>query len=68
TRAATPVPAPTRDSRQVAAVPKGAPDTGVAEPSSDSTTEGALIGGGAAAVLAAGAAVFAVRRRRATGA
>ncbi|SEF16731.1 Tat pathway signal sequence domain protein [Streptomyces sp. Ag109_O5-10] len=65
-RASTP--APTRDSRQVAAVPQGAPDTGVTEPSSDSGSENALIGGGAAAVLAAGATVFAVRRRRATGA
>ncbi|MFJ9561278.1 sortase-dependent protein [Streptomyces fuscichromogenes] len=60
--------APTRDSHQVAAVPRGAADTGVTEPSSDSGTENTLIGGGAAAVLAAGVAVFAVRRRRATGA
>ncbi|MEU0807923.1 sortase-dependent protein [Streptomyces sp. NPDC005970] len=54
---------------QVRAVPKGAPNTGVAEESSGSGAEGALIGGGAAALLAAGgAAVFVVRRRRATGA
>lgn len=66
TRASTPAPA--QDRGQVAAVPQGAPDTGVAEPSSDSGTENALIGGGAAAVLAAGAVVFAARRRRATGA
>ncbi|MEU8713921.1 MULTISPECIES: sortase-dependent protein [unclassified Streptomyces] len=66
TRASTPAPA--RDRGQVAAVPAGAPDTGVAEPSSDSGTENALIGGGAAAVLAAGAVLVTVRRRRATGA
>ncbi|MFJ9347563.1 sortase-dependent protein [Streptomyces sp. NPDC101237] len=66
TQASTPATA--RDRRQVAAVPAGAPDTGVAEPASDSGTENALIGGGAAAVLAAGAVLVTVRRRRATGA
>ena len=51
---------------EVAEVPKGAPDTGVA--SAQSGTDGALIGGGAAAVFAAGGAVFyLVRRRQATG-
>lgn len=54
---------------QVREVPRGAPNTGVAEESSDSGVGAGLIGGGAAGVLVAGgAAVFVVRRRRATGA
>jgi hypothetical protein len=54
---------------QVAAVPKGAPDTGVAPVASHSGADGGLIGGGAAAVLAiGGGAVLLVRRRRAIGA
>ncbi|ADI07106.1 hypothetical protein SBI_03985 [Streptomyces bingchenggensis BCW-1] len=72
---ATAVPTPRDESRQkpadpqVRAVPKGAPNTGVAEESSDSGVGAGLIGGGAAGVLVAGgAAVFVVRRRRATGA
>ncbi|MND04145.1 hypothetical protein D3C83_242830 [compost metagenome] len=54
---------------QVAEVPKGAPNTGVTQTSTDSGNSGALIGGGAAAAFAlGGAAVFVVRRRQATGA
>ncbi|MDW6060090.1 sortase-dependent protein [Streptomyces sp. FXJ1.4098] len=61
--------APEAGRPQVRAVPKGAPNTGVAEESSDSGVGAGLIGGGAAGVLVAGgAAVFVVRRRRATGA
>ncbi|GGX92458.1 hypothetical protein GCM10010510_41970 [Streptomyces anandii JCM 4720] len=67
-----PTTAPTRaPSRgQVAVVPKGAPDTGVAVKTSQSGPDAAVIGGSAAgaALLAGGAAVFVVRRRRATGA
>jgi hypothetical protein len=60
---------PNSGASQVAAVPAGAPDTGVTQTSADSGTPGALIGGGAAAAFAVGgAAVFVVRRRRATGA
>ncbi|MDJ0466960.1 sortase-dependent protein [Streptomyces sp. H27-C3] len=55
------------DPKEVAAVPKGAPDTGVAPVSAQSGAEGGLIGGGAVAVFAAGT-VFLVRRLRATGA
>jgi len=69
----SPVPSaePTRATSpsEVAVVPSGAPDTGVAPESSQSGAEGGLIAGGAAAVFAGGgAAVFLVRRRRATGA
>ncbi|MEV7340051.1 sortase-dependent protein [Streptomyces sp. NPDC093544] len=54
---------------EVAEVPKGAPDTGVAPTAAQSGTDGALIGGGAAAVFAAGGVAFyLVRRRQATGA
>ncbi|MFE9768503.1 sortase-dependent protein [Streptomyces sp. NPDC005808] len=54
---------------EVAEVPKGAPDTGVASASAQSGTDGALIGGGAAAAFAAGGVAFyLVRRRQATGA
>ncbi|MFD5897809.1 sortase-dependent protein [Streptomyces sp. NPDC060366] len=53
---------------QVAVVPKGAPDTGVAPVSAESGTDGALIGAGAAALAVGGAAFVVVRRRRATGA
>ncbi|MFB9351167.1 sortase-dependent protein [Streptomyces heliomycini] len=50
---------------EVAVVPSGAPDTGVA--SAESGADGALIGGSGVAVLTAGrAAVLLVRRRRAT--
>ncbi|MCQ9129454.1 MULTISPECIES: Tat pathway signal sequence domain protein [Streptomyces] len=73
TRAAEPTKAPdaTRAPSdapgQVGVVPRGAADTGVAEPASDG--HGTLIGGGAAAAFAAAGTVFyVVRRRRATGA
>lgn len=49
---------------QVSVVPRGAADTGVAEPASSGTDEG-LIGAGAGAVLLAGGAFLVVRRRRA---
>jgi len=63
-------PVPTRVSpREVAVVPKGAPDTGVALEPAQSGGEGELIGAGAVAVFAVGgAAFFLVRRRRVTGA
>ncbi|MFF9089947.1 sortase-dependent protein [Streptomyces sp. NPDC014991] len=65
-RSAEPTPAPARD--QVEAVPKGAPDTGVTVPATDSGSRDGLIGGTAgAALVLAGGAVFVVRRR-ATGA
>jgi hypothetical protein len=72
-RTATPVPRDESAQKpaepQVREVPRGAPNTGVAEESSDSGVGAGLIGGGAAGVLVAGgAAVFVVRRRRATGA
>lgn len=66
----TPSPVPSRPSTrgQVAVVPNGAPDTGVAPASTGSGSQSTLIGGGAAAVLVGGgAAVLLVRRRRATG-
>ncbi|WP_328484485.1 Tat pathway signal sequence domain protein [Streptomyces sp. NBC_00377] len=70
---ASTVPAPTRDRTdpsavpsQVGVVPRGAADTGVAEPSEG---HGALIGGSAAAVFAvAGTGFYVVRRRRTTAA
>ncbi|MEW1866527.1 Tat pathway signal sequence domain protein [Streptomyces sp. NBC_00669] len=67
--AASPAPTKVAQPSQVAAVPKGAPDTGVAPVASHSGADGGLIGGGAAAALAlGGGAFFLVRRRRATGA
>ncbi|MFD3486696.1 sortase-dependent protein [Streptomyces sp. NPDC058665] len=65
---AVPAPARTRTPSQVAVVPEGAPNTGVAPAASKSGTDSALIGTGAAALVAGGAAVYVVRRRRATGA
>ena len=59
---------PNQAPSQVAAVPAGAPDTGVTPTSTDSGTPGTLIGTGAAAFAVGGAALFVVRRRRATGA
>ncbi|CAM5254061.1 hypothetical protein SALBM311S_09325 [Streptomyces alboniger] len=54
---------------QVSVVPSGAPDTGAAPESGQSSSTGGLIGGGAAAVgVLGGAAFVVVRRRRATGA
>jgi cobalamin biosynthesis Mg chelatase CobN len=67
----TAAPAPAKSARtgQVADVPQGAPNTGVAPVSSHSGSDGGLIGGGAAVALAIGAGgVLVVRRRRATGA
>ncbi|MFC8079089.1 sortase-dependent protein [Streptomyces sp. NPDC057307] len=62
-------PAPAKTPGQVAVVPEGAPDTGVASTSTQSgSADGALIGTGAAALVAGGATVFVVRRRRVTGA
>ncbi|MEU5631392.1 sortase-dependent protein [Streptomyces rishiriensis] len=59
--------APATGRNQVGVVPRGAADTGVAEPASEG--HGTLIGGGAAAAFAAAGTVFyVVRRRRATGA
>ncbi|SES16639.1 Concanavalin A-like lectin/glucanases superfamily protein [Streptomyces sp. yr375] len=58
---------PTVAPSQVAAVPRGGADTGVAEPSDNNN--GAVLGGGAVAAFAAAGTVFyVVRRRRATGA
>ncbi|GGJ77724.1 hypothetical protein GCM10011583_06420 [Streptomyces camponoticapitis] len=68
TRTPSSAPAPARTPGQVAVVPEGAPDTGVAPAASRSGTGGMLIGTGAAALAASGAAVFVVRRRRVTGA
>ncbi|MET8410597.1 LPXTG cell wall anchor domain-containing protein [Streptomyces sp. NPDC005195] len=69
TRAPSPVPSRASTPGQVAVVPNGAPDTGVAPTSTGSGSQSTLLGGGAAAVLVGGgAAVFLVRRRRATGA
>ncbi len=64
---AEPSAAPARGRGQVAVVPSGAPDTGVApasKSSGDLTT--GLAGGGAAALVVGGAFVV-VRRRRTTG-
>ncbi|MET4927021.1 Tat pathway signal sequence domain protein [Streptomyces sp. PSRA5] len=71
TTAQTPsaVPPKVKAPGQVAVVPEGAPDTGVASASGESgSADGVLIGTGAAALFAGGATVFVVRRRRATGA
>ncbi|MFD8422058.1 sortase-dependent protein [Streptomyces sp. NPDC059466] len=69
TRAPSPVPSRPSTRSQVAVVPNGAPDTGVTPTSTQSGSQGTLIGSGAAAVLlGGGAAVLLVRRRRATGA
>jgi hypothetical protein len=54
---------------QVAVVPRGAANTGVASGSDSSGSDGALIGGGVAGAAALGGAAFLViRRRRVTGA
>ncbi len=67
TKASEPTRAPSDAPGQVGVVPRGAADTGVAEPASEG--HGTLIGGGAAAAIAAAGSVFyVVRRRRATGA
>ncbi|MGQ4429520.1 MULTISPECIES: sortase-dependent protein [unclassified Streptomyces] len=68
TRPAEPSAVPARGRGQVAVVPSGAPDTGVAptsKSSGDLTT--GLAGGGAAALVVGGGAFVVVRRRRTTG-
>lgn len=63
------VPSKVRDGGQVAVVPRGAADTGVASGSDSSGSDGTLIGGGVAGAVAVGGAAFLViRRRRVTGA
>ncbi|MFF4489011.1 sortase-dependent protein [Streptomyces sp. NPDC001544] len=65
----SPVPTKVRDGGQVAVVPRGAANTGVASGSDSSGNDGALIGGGVAGAAALGGAAFLViRRRRVTGA
>ncbi|MET8942922.1 sortase-dependent protein [Streptomyces sp. NPDC004542] len=63
------VPSKVRDRGQVAVVPRGAADTGVASGSDSFGGDGTLIGGGVAGAAALGGAAFlVVRRRRVTGA
>ncbi|MGW7255826.1 sortase-dependent protein [Streptomyces sp. NPDC054834] len=62
-------PSKVRDRGQVAVVPRGAANTGVASGSDSSGSDGTLIGGGVAGAVALGGAAFLViRRRRVTGA